>query len=987
MDANSPDQSPSPAAVSDADLVVQAYGSKIETLNPRGCGVSGYQIQVPIAALTSNESLNEDLTLALTNYKYGLFMDNITELEIPRNNSTQQKISEKQDLLCEGRYPADVIIDNNSWKQFAANNSNTTNNYTQPQFVLATRAQTHHYVLVLDQSNRMEFNLRWRNIKRSLNRFIANLQEGTMISIVTCAAEGSLVLPPTVVTAANREGIHGRIPRRTEDVSVACISCGLRLAQDVLTGSAAGTVLLITGSNENDKVEDFTISGGKLFSILYPGLYSSAISSGAVYSIQEDTARSPVAQLNEVIIDIVSKVDNSRQLVKIHEASYQAFEFSGTFQLGTGHQDAIVTLIVENEESVEYFEVMDPSNEKNIFPKYEDGSVQVHLAGKTKPGIWSYHAKLYSDSSFAMHRMSVDVIVKYTDEAIDNHVMLSGLSLAAPVEDLSKPVAVLAKLYLGEAPVLSGHVKAFITGPDTDSEILLVDGHYPDVAKGDGIYTGYVTKFSTQPGYYTVRLAADDNNGLASVVSTETDSLGPTGTFTRFVSATSFYVSTGVPQGHDIIPPSRIIDLAITEQYDPIDSVKEDNNLTTTSDNLFDNETITVNLQFTSPGDDYNMGQAQSYEIRCHTSPEALSTQNFPSDGLVIPLENKPEPAGNLEVVQVPVPWIGETWYYGIVAIDNAGNRGKISNLAAVFIPLPEQPDYEDSALGHNDYNLHLRSPSWLLDTEYMYIIGGCVAGAILCVMLIVAFLIHKSRRGGKSAYIPDDDTYESGFQPTENGVNGSPHAKIADKTETESGIYSWLESLPRSEASGKAAMPAMGLNAAAARSHGLLMSAGSLPKRGNINNCEEVSNNSRPTTSTDDSISESGGEASTAVDGGSQQTVGSGAGHINPVWEDNMSQDDYASQVLARSFQYYSGATNSNSRPRGQQVYTQQHQSLPVTVMDPSVPVPVHHMASNGHYQQNQFTSPATADHFNGQYTDASRASFYRKKRHESVV
>ncbi|MCP3661468.1 MAG: VWA domain-containing protein, partial [Gammaproteobacteria bacterium] len=272
--------------MSDADLVVQAYGAKIQTLNPRGCGVTGYQIQLPISALTANQSvLSEDLTLALTNYKYGLFMENITELEneIPRNNSTQQKISPKQDILCEGRYPADVLIDNNSWKQFTANNS-TTNNYTQPQFVLATRAQTHHYVLVLDQSNRMEFNLRWRNIKRSLNRFIANLQEGTMISIVTCAAEGSLVLPPTVVTAANREGIHGRIPRRTEDVSVACISCGLRLAQDVLTGSAAGTVLLLTGSNENDKVEDFAISGGKLFSILYPGLYSSAISSGAVYS-------------------------------------------------------------------------------------------------------------------------------------------------------------------------------------------------------------------------------------------------------------------------------------------------------------------------------------------------------------------------------------------------------------------------------------------------------------------------------------------------------------------------------------------------------------------------------------------------------------------------------------------------------------------------------------------------------------------------------
>ena len=996
--------------IANPDIVLLGYGDNIQSLNPQGCGVSGHQIQVPVTNLlndTSNKSTDE-LTLALVNYRYGLFMQNISE---SNRNSSEQEQNLHHDLLCEGRNPADVIIE-------ATKSQNQIINYTQPEFVLTTRVNTHHYVIVLDQTNRMEFNLRWRNIKRSLNRFIANLQTGTMISIVTCAAEGSLVLPPTVVTAANREGIHGRIPRRTEDVSVACISCGLRLAQDVLTGSAAGTVILLTGSNENDEINPVDLAGGRVFSILYPGLYSSPLG-GAVYSIQEDTERSPVAQLNEVLLDIISKADNSRQLVKIHEASYQSFEFSGTFQLTDDQEDATVTLIVENEESVEYFEVMDPSNEKNIFPKYEDGSVQVHVAGggQKKPGIWSYQAKLYADSSVAMHRMTVDVVAKYNNNNKNNHVRLSGLTMIpTPIDDLSAPVAILAKLYLGEAPVYSGSVTAFVTGPDTDSEIKLVDGSYPDVEGGDGVYTGYLTKFSTQPGYYTVRLAANDNNGLASVNKTGSGGQGPTGTFSRFVSATSFYISTGVPRGDDIIPPARIIDFipAPIQQYNQ--TVTFDNNDTIDVDNLFDNETITVSLQFTSPGDDYMSGQVQSYEIRCHTNREALSTHNFPSDGLVIPLANKPAPAGNLEVVQVPVPWIGETWYYGIVGIDNAGNRGKISNLAAVFIALPEQPDYDgESGLGCGDMHLKLSTPSWFLDTEYMYIIGGCVAGAILCVVLIVMFIMHKSRKAGsrsKTGYMQDDDTYESGFQPTE---SGSPKSQgiikgQGDKAETESGIYSWLESLPRSEASGKGVshlqspgqMPAMGCNAAVisrsvAAANGILMAG---PKRGvgNMNCGDEGSNNSRPTTSTDDSISDSGdGEISTGVSG-SQQTVGSGieavnGGHPNTqvVWEDNVSQDDYASQVLARSFQYY----NSASRPRGQNVYPQQQiPAPPATVVINNIPnhspVPVHHNNQHYHQQQNHFVPESNqfggVGH-SGSYNDASRASFYRKKRHESVV
>ena len=45
-----------------------------------------------------------------------------------------------------------------------------------------------------------------------------------------------------------------------------------------------------------------------------------------------------------------------------------------------------------------------------------------------------------------------------------------------------------------------------------------------------------------------------------------------------------------------------------------------------------------------------------------------------------------PSPVGSLETCRVAVPWTNEVFYYGIVALDDQGNRGQISNLVAVYI-------------------------------------------------------------------------------------------------------------------------------------------------------------------------------------------------------------------------------------------------------------------------------------------------------------
>ena len=118
----------------------------------------------------------------------------------------------------------------------------------------------------------MGVNGRWKNIKRAFFRFINNLPVGSELSIITFdGQEATVNLPPTVVTNINKEGLHGRIPRKVEtsrktqakgnqnifsamENEIACTFCALNASlSKALTNyigeTAPGTILLVTGTS------------------------------------------------------------------------------------------------------------------------------------------------------------------------------------------------------------------------------------------------------------------------------------------------------------------------------------------------------------------------------------------------------------------------------------------------------------------------------------------------------------------------------------------------------------------------------------------------------------------------------------------------------------------------------------------------------------------------------------------------------------------
>ena len=889
-----------------ADLVLDTFADRPYSVQPRGCGARGQGVHLPLHYLQYNYStaLNDnkttpanftqpepesrwrpeqELAQELLNAKFGLYARGLEMFSEDRGQYDRYART-LQNLECGGQSPAAMVP-----------RLSDPVNFTPPAFSYVVSREA-HYVLVLDQSSRMD--ARWTHLRRGLSRLINTLAEGTMLSIVTFGSEGTLVLPPTLVTHHNRQGLHGRVPRRTEAVDAACLSCGLHLARDILRGSG-GSVVLMTSTLEAEVMAELA-EREEVYTVLYPGDQQvNTTTTSMVYTVQDGSEKS--SQLNEILLDVMNRVEEEEIYAKIHESNHLSYEFSGTFIVEEYLRDDItVTLTVDDEEKVEYFEVIDPAGQKNIFSKFEDGMVVLRFPGASPPGIWSYHAKLYAQTS--LNRLWVDVVAR----GRWNQIKVSGLepSLPAVMDPSSLPVQVLASVGRGDRPVAGAAVAAIISGPGgLQVELELEDTGYADIESGDGVYSAYLDRFASQPGYYAVSIRATDKAGGAHTA-TEEGAHIPTGSFSRYTTAPSFYIGFGVEPTEDVIPPARITDLAVMEV------VMEVGNGTVNSTQS------QLALTWTAPGDDYTRGTVDRYEIRCHTNPQVLEGDTFTSQGILVNYaDHAPAPGGGQEQSVIKVPWTNEAFYFAVTAFDRAGNRAGISNLVEVLVT-EEVTEKEGLAeAGEEAGQTALRTRSWFLDRSQIYMIGGIAGGVLLIIVLLVIAIILRAKRlaGGRSKTAPataswaEADTYEAGF------------SKAESRVETESGIYSWLESLPRSESG--------------------------LRKKG----CEEGSNSSRPTTSTDDSISDSG----------EQPRVGAGGCDTLGCYEagqaDELPRDLYAQQVLTRSLYYYS--------------YREPRRSAAST---------------------NQQGPPGAAQGMSGAQTpdpDHGVHQQYKKKRHESIV
>merc|ERR1711902_124056 len=101
------------------------------------------------------------------------------------------------------------------------------------------------------------------------------------------------------------------------------------------------------------------------------------------------------------------------------------------------------------------------------------------------------------------------------------------------------------------------------------------------------------------------------------------------------------------------------------------------------------NRTLKATLEWTAPGDDYNLGRAFSYEIKCYTNPSVLMNdfnKAIPVPPIHESLLPTPKEAGITQSITVALPWANEVFYYAIIAVDEANNKGQVSNWVPVYV-------------------------------------------------------------------------------------------------------------------------------------------------------------------------------------------------------------------------------------------------------------------------------------------------------------
>ena len=333
---------------------------------------------------------------------------------------------------------------------------------------------------------------------------------------------------------------------------------------------------------------------------------------------------------------------------------------------------------------------------------------------------------------------------------------------------------------------------------------------YPDITQGDGIYSAYFTQFTSEPGFYTVTVTATNKNGTArlprisqnesnnnnsTAVDNNTACCGsamtfsftvPVSQFTRHSLAGSFFVEEGSqfylrqgsPTRNDVFPPSRVTDFQLA--------------------NYIDNS-LYVTLKWTAPGNDYDFGEAFRYEIRCYTNREALREENFAEMGILVhtSLIPVPEIYGTLQRSTVGIPWPNEVFYYAIVAFDEEGNRGLVSNIVSVYAE--EKPSTTESELNTAEniipdtdmFPIHMSQPltSESKDT-LIYVVSGVISAILVVILILLLAAIYRSswmganvkRSSSSQIYVKD---CESGSASSSAGNTLVKDQKLLNSTMT----------------------------------------------------------------------------------------------------------------------------------------------------------------------------------------------------------
>ncbi|XP_062992766.1 calcium-activated chloride channel regulator 1-like [Elgaria multicarinata webbii] len=325
--------------------------------------------------------------------------------------------------------------------------------------------------------------------------------------------------------------------------------------------------------------------------------------------------------------------------------------------------------------------------------KTNQQTARLKIDGTAEAGDWTYSIlNTYS----AAQVLSVTVTTRAASANVPPVTVKTYMNTDANI--FPSPIVIYAEVSQGFLPVTGANVTATIesvSGKSIELQ-LLDDGSGADILKNDGIYSRYFISFEANGRYNTkVRVQGKDEtvrrvrrqNQVLYVPGyiedgeikmnpprpehSEDDIKAKLGKFSRTAPGGSFVMS-GVPPGdpRDVFPPCKITDLEI--------ELKSEEFL----------------LSWTAPGNDYDTGKAERYELKRSDNPLDLRDATFHNALSVNTSGLTTEPAGVKQLFQYkPENFTGEkgtTIFFAMRAIDDSNNVGEASNIAKVVVLTPD---------------------------------------------------------------------------------------------------------------------------------------------------------------------------------------------------------------------------------------------------------------------------------------------------------
>jgi len=635
----------------------------------------------------------------------------------------------KHNALCEKRSVWDVVKSHEDFTNFDTEPSpNITS--TVPSFTILRPSEA-SFVFVLDVSGSMKDFERIIRLRQAVKRWLKyDVQDGVLVGIVTFADQSKInvVKELTAIDEASRADMIEKVSKLNAKGGT-CLDLGLMKGREVLqTGGIEfdGVLIFLTdgmqlwcdGSHESPGwgpeggipgvIDTIADSGIRVITIAFGPNAQDDIETlaerthGKAYAVADgtgpDAINNPMAgsltyQPSVPMANMeILVLQESYQDINIFSTNFTMDKFMGgdiTIQVDVGFNSAnsmIGTLEITNNDLVETLNLDMDGN--GVFQLYRNDSV------------WTGDVMINADLSKQIDFLSLKVTSKPPGDTLPlrTRCWTSAGSETVSVSDGSM-LYVLAEVKQGNSPVIGARVMAYIerSGVDAPIELELLDaGADPDQVGNDGVYARYFTRFD-KDDRYSLKCQVegtdqtninqgflDAKRGLPSKPSAENpvccgsntinkdSKLEPTGTFSRSSIAGSFQVTGVPPDNTDIYPPGTVKDLKLVIE-----------------------DTETLEMSFTAPGDDLDFGTASKYEVFYSNNKTALEITNMINNDTCDVIDDNslmenttltPMAAGVPVAVLIDLTILElEQAYFFRLHVEDEGGLSSWSNVASVF--------------------------------------------------------------------------------------------------------------------------------------------------------------------------------------------------------------------------------------------------------------------------------------------------------------